>query len=72
MLSVARSGGDLVVRYLPASRFWTVQFIGGGLYLLIAATALGTAIWLLHRRTTSTCGVGDPAADDSQVTWCGW
>jgi hypothetical protein len=52
VLSIARSGGDLVVSYLPASRFWTVQFIGGGLYLLIAATALGTAIWLLHRRTT--------------------
>jgi hypothetical protein len=29
-----------------------VRFIGGGPYLLIAATALGTAIWLLRRRTT--------------------
>jgi hypothetical protein len=52
VLGVTRTGGDLVVSYLPASRFWTVQFIGGGLFLAIAAAALGTAIWLLHRRTT--------------------
>ena len=52
MLSIARSGDDLVVSYLPASRFWTVQLIGGGLYLAIAAATLGTAIWLLHQRTT--------------------
>jgi hypothetical protein len=52
VLSVARSGGQLVISYLPASRFWTVQLLGGGLYLLVAAAALGTAIWLLHRRTT--------------------
>ena len=49
---VSRSGGELVVSYLPASRFWTVQLIGGGLYLAIAAATLGTAIWLLHQRTT--------------------
>jgi len=52
VLGVTRSGGELVVSYLPASRFWTLQLIGGGLYLAIAATTLGTAIWLLHQRTT--------------------
>jgi len=52
VLSVTRSGGELIVSYLPASRFWTVQLIGGGLYLAIAAATLGTAIWLLHQRTT--------------------
>jgi hypothetical protein len=36
----------------PASRFWTLQLIEGGIFLVIAAAALGTAVWLLHRRTT--------------------
>jgi hypothetical protein len=52
VLSVTRSGGNLVVTYLPASRFWPLQFIQGGLFLAIAAAALGTAVWLLHKRTT--------------------
>jgi hypothetical protein len=52
VLSVERSGGELVVTYLPASRFWTEQLIQGGLFLAIAAITLGAAIWLLHRRTT--------------------
>ena len=52
VLSVARSGSELVVTYLPASRYWTEQFIQGGLFLAIAVTTLGAAIWLLHRRTT--------------------
>ena len=52
VLGVTRSGGDLVVTYQPASRFWTLQFIEGGLFLVVAAAALGTAVWLLHRRTT--------------------
>jgi hypothetical protein len=52
VLTIARSGSDLVVTYLPASRFWPLQFIQGGLLLAIAAAALGTAIWLLHKRTT--------------------
>jgi hypothetical protein len=52
VLAVTRSGGELVVSYLPASRFWPLQFIQGGLFLAIAAAALGTAVWLLHRRTT--------------------
>jgi hypothetical protein len=52
VLNVTHSGGQVVVSYLPASRFWTLQLIAGGLYLTIAAAALGTAVWLLHRRTT--------------------
>jgi hypothetical protein len=52
VLSATRSGGELVVSYLPASRFWTLQFIQGGLFLAIAVASLGTAVWLLHRRTT--------------------
>ena len=52
VLSVTRSGGELVVTYLPASRFWPLQFIQGGVFLAVAAAALGTAVWLLHRRTT--------------------
>lgn len=41
-----------MVQYLPGSRFWTLQLIEGGIYLAVAAAALGTAVWLLHRRTT--------------------
>jgi hypothetical protein len=52
VLSVTRSGGELVVSYLPASRFWTEQLIEGGLFLAIAVITLGAATWLLHRRTT--------------------
>ena len=52
VLTITRRGGALVVTYLPASRFWTLQLIQGGLFLVIAAAALGTAIWLLRKRTT--------------------
>lgn len=50
--SLTRTGNHLTVTYLPASRFWTLQSIDGGVFLAVAAAALGTAIWLLHRRTT--------------------
>jgi hypothetical protein len=52
VLSVTRSGGQLIVSYLPASRFWTLQFIAGGWYLLVGGAAVACAVWLLHRRTT--------------------
>jgi ABC-type transport system involved in multi-copper enzyme maturation permease subunit len=52
VLNVAHSGDQIVVTYLPASRFWTLQLIEGGIYLAVAAAALATAVWLLHRRTT--------------------
>lgn len=50
--NVVRNGDKLVVSYLPAGRFWTLQLVEGAIYLAVAAAALGTAIWLLHRRTT--------------------
>jgi hypothetical protein len=50
--SFSRAGDHITVTYLPASRFWTLQLIDGGLFLAVAVAALGTAIWLLHRRTT--------------------
>lgn len=49
---ITRSGGQVVVSYLPASRFWTLQFIEGGLYLAVGVASLVTAVWLLNRRTT--------------------
>jgi hypothetical protein len=52
VLSLTRTGNHLIVTYQPASRFWTLQLIDAGLFLAVAAAALGTAIWLLHRRTT--------------------
>jgi hypothetical protein len=52
VLSLTRTGNHLIVTYEPASRFWTVQLIDAGLFLGVAAAALGTAIWLLHKRTT--------------------
>ncbi|HXC84414.1 MAG TPA: hypothetical protein VNV62_21400 [Trebonia sp.] len=52
VLSLTRTGNHLIVTYEPASRFWTLQLIDAGLFLAVAAAALGTAIRLLHRRTT--------------------
>ena len=50
--SVTHVGDHLVVSYLPASAFWPLQFIVGGIYLAIGLTATGVAVWLLQRRTT--------------------
>jgi len=52
VLGITRSGGHLIVTYLPASEFWPLQFIIGGMYLAITAAAVGATVWLLHRRTT--------------------
>jgi len=52
VLGVTRSGHELVVSYVPAGRFWVLQLLEGGLFLVIAVAALGTAVWLLHRRTS--------------------
>jgi hypothetical protein len=38
--------------YQPADRFWTFQLIEASLFLCLAATLLGVAIWRLHRRST--------------------
>jgi hypothetical protein len=50
--SVTRAGGHLVVNYVPASAFWPLQFVAGGLLLAIGLTAAAAAVWLLQRRTT--------------------
>jgi hypothetical protein len=36
--------------YQPAGRFWPFQFIEAGIFVALAAAALGATIWLLHRR----------------------
>jgi hypothetical protein len=36
--------------YQPADRFWPFQFIEAGIFVALAAAALGATIWLLHRR----------------------
>ena len=45
----AGPSGNLI-SYQPADRFWIFQSIEAGLFVLLTAAALGTAIWLLHRR----------------------
>jgi hypothetical protein len=50
--SVTHAGNQLVVGFVPASAFWPLQLVIGGLYLAVAAAAAGTVLWLLHRRTT--------------------
>ena len=49
--------GDLIlamngnlVTYQPAGRFWAFQSIEAGIFAALTAAALGTTIWLLHRR----------------------
>jgi hypothetical protein len=39
-----------MVTYQPADRFWSFQFIEAGIFVALTAAALGTAVWLLHRR----------------------
>ena len=36
--------------YQPADRFWTFQWIETGIYLALAALALGLTVWLVRRR----------------------
>jgi ABC-type transport system involved in multi-copper enzyme maturation permease subunit len=48
VLSQTRNG----FLYQPADRFWTFQFIEAGIFVALAAAALGTAVWLLHRRAS--------------------
>jgi hypothetical protein len=47
VLGPSDSGGWL---YQPADRFWAFQGIEAGIFVALAAAALGTAVWLLHRR----------------------
>jgi len=50
--SVTQAGGHLVVNYVPASAFWPLQFVSGGILLAIGLAAAAAAVWLLQRRTT--------------------
>jgi hypothetical protein len=45
-------GSSSVAAYLyqPADRFWHFQLIEAGIFVALAAAALGATIWLLHRR----------------------
>ena len=50
--SVTQAGDHLVVNYVPASAFWPLQFVTGGILLAIGLAAAAAAVWLLQRRTT--------------------
>ena len=50
VLGASRTASYVSVTYQPADRFWSFQFIEAGLYLALAAAALGAAILLLRRR----------------------
>ena len=50
--SVRQAGDHLVVSYVPASAFWPLQFVVGGIFLGVGLAAAGAAVWLLRRRTT--------------------
>jgi hypothetical protein len=51
VLGVTTTARNQLVTYQPAGRFWTFQFIDGGLYLALAALALGAAVWLQRQRS---------------------
>jgi ABC-type transport system involved in multi-copper enzyme maturation permease subunit len=44
------TGNTELTRYQPASRFWEFQSIEAGIFVALTLAALGTAVWLLHRR----------------------
>jgi ABC-type transport system involved in multi-copper enzyme maturation permease subunit len=50
---VLSTNGNLVT-YQPSDRFWPFQFIEAGIFVALTAAALGTTIWLLHRRAAWT------------------
>jgi len=50
--SVSKVGDHLVVSYVPASAFWPLQFVVGGIFLGVGLAAAGAAVWLLNRRTS--------------------
>jgi hypothetical protein len=50
VLNIIPRAGQIIVRYQPASRFWTFQFIEAGIFVAIALAALALAAWLLYRR----------------------
>ncbi len=48
------SANGSIITYQPDSRFWPFQFIEAGIFVALTAAALGTTIWLLHRRASWT------------------
>jgi hypothetical protein len=52
VLGMTRTGIQSVNGWLyqPADRFWTFQSIEAGIFVALTAIALGTTIWLIHRR----------------------
>jgi hypothetical protein len=50
VLGVTTTASNQLIRYQPASRFWDFQLMEGGLFLVLAAAALGAAVLILHRR----------------------
>jgi ABC-type transport system involved in multi-copper enzyme maturation permease subunit len=44
------TGNTQLTYYQPASRFWEFQSIEAGIFVALTLIALGTAVWLLHRR----------------------
>lgn len=47
---LAKHGYTQYLTYQPADRYWPFQFIEAGIFVALTAAALGTTIWLLHRR----------------------
>jgi hypothetical protein len=50
VLGVTTTASNQLVSYQPADWFWRLQFIEAGLYLALAAAALGATVWLVRRR----------------------
>ncbi len=46
---LGRLGYHTVVTYQPASRYWTFQWMEGGLFVILAAALVGVAIWFTLR-----------------------
>ena len=50
--------GDLVISngpyYQPADRFWEFQSIEAGIFVALTLAVLSAAVWLIHRRGTSS------------------
>jgi ABC-type transport system involved in multi-copper enzyme maturation permease subunit len=44
------TGNTQLTYYQPVSRFWEFQSIEAGIFIALTLIALGTAVWLLHRR----------------------
>ncbi|HEY7263709.1 MAG TPA: hypothetical protein VH589_19760 [Trebonia sp.] len=51
---LALSVNGNTVTYQPADRFWVIQGIEAGIFVVLTAAALGATIWLLHRRAAWT------------------